>query len=183
MADLIDNALSHASLKLGADPKCEPLAVGEVLRDIELDANVDAQARGIGLVINGPEEPVTWSADPRLLRSAIYNLVHNALKFSPAGSRVTVTARAGADELAIDVADACGGLPPGKIDDLFAPLVQRGGNRSGFGLGLSIAQQAVEAHHGRISVRDVPGSGCVFTLRLPQPDPPGNPEPPPRIEG
>ena len=182
MADLIDNALSHASLKLGADPKREPLVVRDVLRDIEVDANVDAQARGIDLVINGPDEPVTWSADPRMLQSAIYNLVHNALKFSPAGSRVTVTARAGADELAIDVADACGGLPAGKVDDLFAPLVQRSENRTGFGLGLSIARQAVEAHHGRISVRDVPGSGCVFTIHLPQPDAPGNPAPPPRIE-
>jgi signal transduction histidine kinase len=182
MADLIDNALSHASLKLGADPRREPVVVGEVLRDIELDANVDAQARGIDLVIDGPDEPVTWSADPRMLRSAIYNLVHNALKFSPAGSHVTVTARAGDDELAIDVADACGGLPAGRIDDLFAPLVQRGANRTGFGLGLSIARQAVEAHHGRISVRNVPGSGCVFSIHLPQPDAPGNPEPRPRIE-
>jgi hypothetical protein len=69
----------------------------------------------------------------------------------------------------IEVADACGGLPPGKVDDLFAPLVQRGENRSGFGLGLAIARQAVEAHGGSIDVRDDPGDGCVFTIELPSP--------------
>ena len=69
--------------------------------------------------------------------------------------------------MTIDVADACGGLPPGKVDDLFSPLVQRGENRSGFGLGLAIARQAVEAHGGRIGGRATcPGTGCVFTIEL-----------------
>jgi signal transduction histidine kinase len=58
-------------------------------------------------------------------------------------------------------------VPPGKAEELFAPLVQRGENRSGFGLGLSIALQAAEAHNGTIKVRDVPGTGCTFVLDLP----------------
>jgi signal transduction histidine kinase len=60
--------------------------------------------------------------------------------------------------------------------------VQRGENRSGFGLGLGIARQAVEVHRGRIDVRDVPGTGCEFSIRLPQPDANGNLEAPPGIE-
>jgi signal transduction histidine kinase len=164
-ADMIDNALSHTSLQLGADPKKERLALTDLLRDIELDAGVEAQARGIDLDVASAGDVVV-SADPRLLRSAVFNLVHNALKFSHAGSTVSVRAHSAASGVAIDVADACGGLPPGKVDDLFAPLVQRGENRSGFGLGLTIARQAVEAHGGRISVRDVPGAGCVFTIEL-----------------
>jgi signal transduction histidine kinase len=169
-ADMIDNALSHASLKLGADLKPEPIVLCDLLRDVELDASVDAQARGIDLYVE-PARDVLISADPRLLRSAVINLVQNALKFSPAGSAVTVSARAAQDGVTIEVADACGGLPPGKIDDLFSPLVQRGENRSGFGLGLTIARQAVEAHGGRINVRDVPGAGCVFRIELPRPPP------------
>jgi signal transduction histidine kinase len=65
------------------------------------------------------------------------------------------------------VADACGGLPPGKVEELFAPLVQRGDNRTGFGLGLGIALQAAEAHNGTIKVHDIPGKGCAFILDLP----------------
>jgi len=129
-------------------------------------------ARGQGLI----------TADPRLLRSAVFNLVQNALKFSPAGSEVTLTAHAEPGIVTIEVADACGGLPPGKVEDLFSPLVQRGENRSGFGLGLAIARQAVEAQGGVIKVRDVPGDGCVFSIQLPQPATDGNQDPPARIE-
>jgi signal transduction histidine kinase len=66
----------------------------------------------------------------------------------------------------IEVADGCGGLAPGKAEELFTPLVQRGEDRSGFGLGLSIALQAAEAHNGTIKVRDVPGTGCAFVIDL-----------------
>ena len=171
-SDMIDNALSHASLKLGVDPRMERVALADLLRDIELDAGIDAQARGIDLVIEPLGETVV-SADPRLLRSAVFNLVQNALKFSRSGSAVIVRARASGGRVAIEVADACGGLPPGRIDDLFSPLVQRGDNRTGFGLGLAIARQAIEAHGGDIGVKDLPGIGCVFTIELPQPNPGG----------
>jgi signal transduction histidine kinase len=179
--DMIDNALAHASLALGIDPKLEPLALGDLLRDIEMDSSADAQARGVALVVAAPGGTVI-SADPRLLRSAVFNLVQNALKFSRPGSTVTISARTATDSVTIDVTDACGGLPPGKIEDLFSPTVQRGEDRTGFGLGLSIARQAVEAHLGRIAVRDLPGTGCVFSIWLPEPDANGNLDAPARIE-
>jgi signal transduction histidine kinase len=67
----------------------------------------------------------------------------------------------------IEVADHCGGLPPGKAEELFLPLVQRDENRSGFGMGLAIALHTAEAHRGTVKVRDVPGTGWVFTIDLP----------------
>jgi signal transduction histidine kinase len=181
-SDLIDNTLSHASLKLGVDPKMEPVAVGDLLRDIEQDAGAAAQARGIDLVVAAPGGEVI-TADPRLLRSAVFNLVQNAIKFSRADSVVTIRVRTAPGSLTVEVEDACGGLPPGKIDQLFAPTVQKGEDRTGYGLGLGIARQAVEAHSGRIDVRDVPGMGCAFSIVLPQPDANGNLALPPRIEG
>jgi signal transduction histidine kinase len=180
--DMIDNTLSHTSLALGVIPNRQAVALADLLRDIELDVGADAQTRGVDLAIAVVEE-TTVLADQRLLRSAIFNLVHNALKFSAAGSLVAVTARAEPERLTIEVADACGGLPPGKKEDLFAPLVQRGEDRTGFGLGLAIARQAVEAHGGRIDVRDIPGAGCVFRIELPNSPPSGNPRSVPRIEG
>ena len=70
--------------------------------------------------------------------------------------------------LRIDVEDHCGGLPQGAVEDVFQPFKQSGEDRSGLGLGLAICRRSVEANNGVLSVRDAPGSGCVFTIELPR---------------
>jgi signal transduction histidine kinase len=165
-AEMIDSVLSHASLKMGVVPRLAPVAVRPFLQEIEADAAVEALAKEIKTVVMAPEDLVI-EADPRLLRSAVYNLLHNALKFSHEQSTVVVSAGYADGRVSIEVTDGCGGLPPGKAEELFAPLVQRGENRSGYGLGLGIALQAAEAHNGTIKVRDIPGKGCAFILDVP----------------
>jgi len=64
--------------------------------------------------------------------------------------------------------DHCGGLPPGAIEKIFLPFTQNGEDRSGLGLGLAICRRSVEANNGTLQVRDIPGSGCVFTIELPR---------------
>ena len=154
-------------MKLGIEPKLERVALLPFLVDTEMDAGAEAQARQIQTSVSAPGD-LEIQADPRLLKSAVSNLLHNAVKFSHPGSSVSVTAERAQGHVTIEVADSCGGLPPGKVEELFAPLVQRGDNRSGFGLGLAIAMHAVQAHGGTIEVRDIPGDGCVFSIRLPQ---------------
>lgn len=68
----------------------------------------------------------------------------------------------------IEVKDHCGGLPPGPAEQLLQPYAQKGNDRSGLGLGLDICRRSVEANHGTVKVRDLPGVGCVFTIDLPQ---------------
>ena len=68
----------------------------------------------------------------------------------------------------IEVKDQCGGLPPGSAEIMFKPFTQRSDDKSGLGLGLSIARQSIEADAGTLSVRDMPGTGCVFTISLPR---------------
>jgi signal transduction histidine kinase len=165
-AEMIDSTLNEAALKMGLEPRASTIDLGAFLREVEADAASEAQARQVAVVISVPEG-LTLEADPRLLRSALSNLLHNALKFSHEGSAVTVSADSSEGWVTVDVADACGGLPPGRAEELFAPLVQRDKNRSGYGLGLAIAQQAARAHDATIRVRDIPGTGCVFTLALP----------------
>jgi signal transduction histidine kinase len=80
---------------------------------------------------------------------------------------VTLSAQASGDLVLIEVADHCGGLPPGSKEFMLRPFSQLSSDRSGLGLGLSIAKQSVEGDGGDLSVRDVPGTGCVFTIRLP----------------
>lgn len=102
-----------------------------------------------------------------LLLAALGNMLQNAFKFTQPGTMVTLSANAAGKDVDIDVADHCGGLPPGAAGTLFTPFAQHGTDRSGLGLGLSIARRSVEAEGGQLGVRDVPGVGCVFTMRLP----------------
>jgi signal transduction histidine kinase len=68
----------------------------------------------------------------------------------------------------LDVEDECGGIAGKDMEDLFRPFEQRGADRTGLGLGLTFSRRAVEANHGRIYARNVPGKGCVFTVNLPR---------------
>ena len=80
---------------------------------------------------------------------------------------MSLNAYAVADRILIDVEDRCGGLPP-DAEKMFLPFTQVGADTSGLGLGLSISRHSVEANGGILSVRNVPGSGCVFTIDLPR---------------
>ena len=115
-----------------------------------------------------PVDPaLTVDGDPQLLTSAVMNLLHNAFKYTPAGGTVTLTAHAQGERLFVEIRDECGGIP-GSTGNLFQPFGERrGGDRSGLGLGLSIARQAVRAHRGHIHIRNLPGEGCIFTVDVP----------------
>jgi signal transduction histidine kinase len=163
MRDLVQQTIVSVHLGAGMPLDSRRLRVADLLRDVE---SVTLGARSIALVVEVRED-LEVVADARLLTSAVGNLLHNALKFTPEGGRVAVRARAESGRVFIDVEDQCGGLPAGKEDELFEPFVQRGANRSGLGLGLSIARDAVRAHRGEIRVGNRPGAGCVFTVVLP----------------
>ena len=106
-------------------------------------------------------------ADPQWLASAVNNLLYNAFKNTPAGGTVALRAQAAGDRLIVEIEDECGGFPS-STGDLFQPFGERrGSDRSGLGLGLSIARQAVRAHEGDIRIRNLPGKGCVFTVDIP----------------
>jgi signal transduction histidine kinase len=166
IVDVVDNALSHASLKMGVTPRMEELPLRAFVQEIVFDASADTDEKRIRVDVDIPAD-LSIEADVRLLRSALSNLFHNAVKFSHPDSTIAVRAHSLPGEVKIDVEDHCGGLPPGRAQDLFMPLVQRGADQSGFGLGLAIAMQAAEAHTGTIRVRDLPGEGCIFTVDLP----------------
>ena len=95
------------------------------------------------------------------------NLLHNGFKNTPAGGLVVLRARAEDRRLILEVEDECGGFPESK-GDLFQVFGdRRGSDRSGLGLGLSIARKAMRAHGGDIHVRNIPGKGCVFVIEVP----------------
>jgi len=166
LRELIDHVLVAGRLEAGAVPQYERIALDDLLRSLASDATPQADDRGLSLVVDVPPG-LQMDGDERLIHSAMGNLLGNAVKFSPPDTTVTLRAHADGPEIVIDVEDSCGGLPPDIGPDLFEPFVQRGADRTGLGLGLAIVRQAIDAHRGKVELRDRPGHGCVFTVRLP----------------
>jgi signal transduction histidine kinase len=167
MRVLIDRTLAEVRLEAGT-PQMERVSIPEVMEEIEIVATLEATQSEIQLTVDPGLPGVSVNADEQILASAIANLVQNALKFTRPHGHIKVRAHTTGGRVLIDVQDECGGLPPGKADDLFRPFEQRGEDHSGLGLGLSISLKGIRANGGEIHVRDVPGSGCVFTVDLPR---------------
>jgi two-component system sensor histidine kinase SenX3 len=102
----------------------------------------------------------------------VENLVSNAIKYSPDGTDVTISARADEEFLAIEVADRGYGIPPADLERIFekfyrVPRVQDAGT-PGTGLGLSLVREIAELHRGSVAVKSDVDQGSTFTLRIPR---------------
>jgi signal transduction histidine kinase len=168
MSSLIDRTLAEVRLTAGLPPRRRPIRVVEFLAEAEAAASPGARAQGCQLKVIPSEEDVMISGDPEMLHAAVFNLLHNAFKFTQRQTEVTLHAYSAAERVLINVADHCGGLSAAAADTLSKPFSQNGEDRSGLGLGLDICRRSVEANDGVLSVRDVPGRGCVFTINLPR---------------
>jgi hypothetical protein len=165
---LIDRALAEVRMTAGMPVKRQLFSLADFIAEVGLSAALEARIRESQLTVATVDRRLAVDADRDLLLSALGNLLQNALKFTHPRTKVTLTAYAAADRIRIDVEDSCGGLPPGSGERMFAPFVQSSADKSGVGLGLSIARRTVEANGGLLSVHDIPGSGCVFTIDLPR---------------
>ena len=130
-------------------------------------ALLEANARGGPFNVRNVHTQLSTEGHRERLLGALSNLLQNAFKFTRPRSEFSLSAHVGdAGEVFIDVEDHCGGLAPGAEEIMFRPCTRHHEDKSGLGLGLSIARQNVEADGGTLSVRNVPGTGCVFTIRL-----------------
>ncbi len=170
LSALIDRALAEVQHRAGT-PKLERISLAQFIREIEISGAQQAKEYGLQLTVAPVDGDVVVAADSQLLASAVSNLLQNACKFSKKGGHVSLTTRLSDDHVWIEVGDECGGLPPGKTEELFRPFQRGGAVRAGLGLGLTIALSAARANSGDIRVRDIPGKGCVFSLELPRQPP------------
>ena len=138
------------------------------------DANaVDATAAGVTLSVSGADSPVAIRADAVRLEQILWNLISNALKFTPSGGRVDVTVSRDDGFVRVRVADTGQGIAPDflpRIFDMFSQA-QTGParDRGGLGIGLSLVKQLVEMHGGTIDAySDGVGKGATFCVRLPE---------------
>ena len=166
LRDLVDRTLSEARLAAGTQRR-ERLAVTTFVDEMAAAGNLYSEQRQIRFNVEPVDSTLTVDADPQLLASSVMNLLQNAFKHTPAGGTVVLRAQARGQRLLVEIEDECGGIPEGT-GDLFQPFGERRGTeRSGLGLGLSIARKAVRAHHGDIVVHNMPGKGCVFAIDVP----------------
>jgi signal transduction histidine kinase len=168
LRNLVDRSLADVRVSAGMPPRTELLPLAQFIADIRISASLEAQARGCGFAVSAVDPSLAVKVDRELLFSAVGNLLQNAFKFTEQHTEVSMRVHSMADRILIQVQDSCGGLPAGDAEKMFLPFAQGSTDRSGLGLGLSICRRSVEANGGLLSVRDLPGSGCVFTIDLPR---------------
>ena len=129
-----------------------------------------AHAKSIELEGHLPSETLLVRGDPTRLEQVFWNIVQNAVKFTPPGGQITLRAVAGRDSVTFTVEDTGPGIPAEMIPKLFIRYGQteQAGGRRGTGLGLFVVKGIVEAHQGEISVHNSPGGGARFIFTLPR---------------
>lgn len=166
LRNLIDREMVSARLAAGVPPRLYPIAIDRLIHDIQLTGAVDARARGCGFSAEPVEPGLAARVDQPLLHAAISNLLHNAFKYTPRNTHVTLRAYPDGDRLLIDIEDKCGGLPWHVVETFAHPIddEQPGGGEHG----IPVTRRAVEFLGGELRVRNLPNIGCVFTIDLPR---------------
>ncbi len=162
---LIDRAVDE--VRDGTQSERQLFSVTSFIEDAVIAARLESEAAGCGLLVSPVPPGMSVRGNRPMLQAALGNLLQNAFKFTHAHTEITLQASASEGKALIEVQDHCGGLPHGAAETMFTPFTQSSADRSGLGLGLAIARHSVEADFGTLSVRDVPGTGCVFTIALP----------------
>jgi two-component system OmpR family sensor kinase len=147
----------------------EPVALHEVVSEVWTRAReLDAGAHELVVDRN---DPLTVRGDRHWLGQVLWNLVENALRYTPAGGRVTLALSRHGPVAELMVADTGPGIAAEHLPRLFERFYRvdrtRSRQQGGTGLGLAIVQQVVQAHGGQVRVRSQPGEGSTFTIALP----------------
>jgi hypothetical protein len=165
---LLDQSLADVRITAGMPARHGLFSLADFISEVQISASLEALTRECGFTVERVDPKLALDGDRDLLFSALGNVLQNAFKFTSPHSVVSLRAFASDGRILIDVEDHCGGLPPGDREDMFLPFKQIAADKSGLGLGLSISRRSVEANDGTLEVRDLPGSGCIFTIDLPR---------------
>ena len=152
--------------------KYEWIDLGQIVRDVTAVMQINADSRQILLETDLPELPLQLVADGDKLTRVVYNLVSNAIKYTPREGRVFIQARQKEAQVTLKVLDNGRGMTEAQLANLFQLYYRTNDARKsktrGTGLGLYIVKMLVEAHQGHITVTSKPEVGSIFTVTLPQ---------------
>jgi signal transduction histidine kinase len=176
LSDMVERVLLFSSIQAGQQSyKLEPVSVAGLV-DEAMDACMSlVNDKDMQIHVDVAADLPETMADAAAIRSAIQNLILNAIKYSPAGSSVRIEARESRGkkgaEIQVAVKDEGEGIPASELRHIFDPFYRGRGVRDaqveGSGLGLSLVKQVIQAHGGSVSVDSVPRSGSTFMFSLP----------------
>jgi len=169
LAQMVQELLELARIESGQAPfKLKPVAVGDVVLPAVDRLRAQAERAGLELRVElAPDLPLI-RADAERMQQVFTNLVHNAIKFTPPGGEVTVSADTAGEELFVSVRDTGVGIPADDLPRIFERFYKADRARSGggTGLGLAISKHIVQAHGGRIWVESAESRGSTFYVAL-----------------
>jgi two-component system phosphate regulon sensor histidine kinase PhoR len=174
LAQLVEELLELSRIESGRDAlHVAPIDLGHVVETAAERLRPQAERQGVTLEVRPPGERTIVNADADRIRQVVVNLVHNGVKFTPPGGRVTVAVERRQAETTISVADTGIGVAPEQLGRLFERFFKADDARGGgAGLGLAIAKHLVEAHGGRIWAESPgEGQGTTLIVALPTPAP------------
>ncbi|MFC4273087.1 PAS domain S-box protein [Sneathiella chungangensis] len=173
LLSLINEVLDISAIELGRRKlQLEPLAVQDLLSDCVKSVRQRADCQRIMIALVAPSDLSPIPADKTAMRQIFLNLLTNAIKFSHAGDKITVSAQATGDDIVISVADTGDGIRKDQIATVTEPFV-KGHSTShvtheGVGLGLSIVKAFVAAHNGTLDIESEVGRGTTVTISFPR---------------
>ena len=170
LTGLVENLLSATKI---TDGSVKLRLSDQVLEDVVSEAlrHVDRRAEEHHIVVDCGEVPLLVRVDVGLIMQVFINLVNNAVKYTPAGSNIRITAVQQEKMAEICVSDDGPGIPDERKERVFE-MFFTGGNpigdsRRSLGLGLTLCQDIIRAHHGEMTLKDNSPHGCVFSFTLP----------------
>lgn len=172
MLSLVNDLLDLSKIEHGAEPiKPERLDLRPLATEVGRELAPLLAARQLTLHAQLGDDDLIVLADPLRLQQLLRNLLANAIRFSPEGGRIELTAGHDEDgDVRIAVADRGPGIPPDELESIFEAFVQSSATKSaagGTGLGLAICRRIAQAHGGRIWAANRDGGGAVISLTLP----------------
>ncbi len=174
LAQMVQELLELSRIESGkVAPNIQPTSIQTLLQVPIERLQPQAERAGLSLTLTLPDDLPLARADSEQMRQVVTNLVHNAIKFTPPGGDITVSAEARVqDEMLIFVRDTGVGIPEQDLPRIFERFYKADRARSGggTGLGLAIAKHVVQRHQGRIWAESIEGKGSTFYFTLPRAD-------------
>ncbi|WP_406661154.1 PAS domain-containing sensor histidine kinase [Methanolobus sp. ZRKC3] len=172
LLELINNILDISKFEAGRmELNCEHFTTKEILEDVESLIYPTSVKKNIDVKTEISPDDLEIYADKIKFKQIMYNLLNNAVKFTPQDGNIRITARYDNDQLSIEVSDTGIGISPEEQNIIFQPFRQVDSAESrkyqGTGLGLALVKQLVELHNGTVEVESEVGKGSTFKIKTP----------------